>query len=257
MTNPSPSATETAGHLRFFLDFINHKFGWFLPSWSDLLKLIDHVAPQPIYASWLCRPRYFLPNIKTLPIDAGFNLDPDLIDSPPSSLIIDHLAGNPANLDKILAHKPFLIEDISLALGSKYQTKNLGSFAHLTVFQLGPNINLYFKPPKIKPVSFAQTLFHPIKYPVLITTKRFNLKEQISLYLKNQSISLAPPNRLLGYLKRVGQFIQNYPDYLNTNQIITRQLYRRYKKDYSLPAILPKAQPFFTFLPFLPPDLTE
>ncbi len=242
MTKPNSAFSS---HLRFFLDFINHKFAWVFPNYQTTFQLLRHLLPFPFYTNQLypLKLSFFSP----LPSDSSFNLDPNLAPLN-QTLLIDHFAGNPAHLDHVLSLKPFLIEDISLSLGSKWQNQNLGSFGLITLFQLGKNLDLFTQPPTLKTLDFSLNLLKLDSTPVILTTKRFQLFHQINLYLKNHPIP-PPPLSLLPLFKKIGHYIQNYPYTLNLNQLTIRRLYRQHKS-LSLPNIYPQALPFFTFLPY-------
>ena len=233
--------------LRFFLDFINHKFAWILPGYTAVFNLIEKLFPPPIYTSTLYPPQH--PTLHRIKPDLSFNLNPNLM-PPQSTIIIDHFAGNPANLDQVLSTKPYLIEDISFSLGSKWLSKNTGSFGLITLFQIGKNLDLFTQNPILQPINFPTTLTQKNNSPIILTTKRFQLAHQINLYLKHNPYP-PPTNPTLTLLQKIGRFIQNYPQQNNLNQLTIRRLYRQHK-NLNLPLIYPQSQPFFTFLPYKP-----
>ncbi len=80
-------------------------------------------------------------------IDESFNLDPDDIErhiTPQTKLIlVAHLQGNPADMDRILAvarrHKIRVLEDCAQSVGASYKGKPVGSMGDIGIYSLQLN----------------------------------------------------------------------------------------------------------------------
>ncbi len=247
------ASEELKANLFFLTSFLNKKFAYFLPNYQEAYSLIQAIFPnQPLvtssfYAQFIPPEKQKLFQISTA--GADFNLQSTFL--PPQGVaILDHFAGNPAKIDDF--QQPF-IEDISLSLGSQWQGKNCGSFGHLTLLQLGPNLSLYFNPPNLQLAESVKKYLHFSKYPVLVLTKRFQLRQKIELILKKAGFFSLPANQLLPQVEKIGRFIQNLPTYRHKNYLSIHHLYLKEKgvKNKQLPLIHQFAQPFFTFLPYL------
>ena len=80
----------------------------------------------------------------------SFNIDENKvekkIDEKTKAIIVTHLYGNPANIEKFVEiakkYKLFLIEDCTQAFGSKYNNKYVGGFGDAGCFSFSPNATL-------------------------------------------------------------------------------------------------------------------
>ncbi len=83
-------------------------------------------------------------------VDDNFNMDPDklkeAITDRTKAIIVVHLTGRPADMDRIMAianeHNLSIIEDAAQAVGAQYKGKTVGSFGDFGSFSLHPLKNL-------------------------------------------------------------------------------------------------------------------
>ncbi len=248
-----PASEEFKANLFFLTSFLNKKFAYFFPNYRQAYLLIQSLfSSKPLvissYYSLFIPPKHQA-TFEILPAGADFNLQP-FTPSSKGMPIMDHFSGNPAKVD---GFQPPFIEDISLSLGSQWRGKNCGSFGWITLFQLGPNLSLYFNSPNLQPAGAVKKYLHFSKYPVLVLTKRFQLRQKIELILKKANFSSLPTNQLLPQIKKIGHFIQNLPNYRQQNYLSAHRFYlqEKEKTNKQLPFIHQFGQPFFTFLPYL------
>ncbi len=246
---------EFQNNLFFLTSYLNKKFAYLLINYLQAYSLIHHLFPDSplllsqFYSQFI--PHHFLEqtSFKVLPTKEDFNLDP-LNLSKDGLPILDHFAGNPG---KITVYSPPFIEDISLSLGSQWQEKNIGSFGIITLLQLGPNLDLYFQELKINKAEKVKDYLNFLNYPVLLLTKRFQLRQKIEILLKKHPQWQSSLNlQTLNKIKKIGIIIHNLPHIRHQHYLQTRRFYLQFKKDpqKQLPLIHQLSQPLFLFLPY-------
>ncbi|MHA2283478.1 MAG: DegT/DnrJ/EryC1/StrS family aminotransferase, partial [Promethearchaeota archaeon] len=109
------------------------------------------IVPANTYiATWLAVSHIGARPVAVEPIEATYNLDPELIEAAITkdtrAMIPVHLYGQPADMDAIneIAQKYnlFVIEDAAQAHGARYNGKKVGSLGHAAGFSFYPSKNL-------------------------------------------------------------------------------------------------------------------
>ena len=95
-----------------------------LPSYvcASVLSAINYTGAKPVFAD--IEPK-------------GYNIDPESaankISKNTKAIIVPHMFGTPANLDKFLELNVPIIEDCAQAIGAEYKGKKVGSFGILSI----------------------------------------------------------------------------------------------------------------------------
>src|SRR5262252_1367457 len=94
-------------------------------TWPATANVIVHAGATPVFA-----------DVR----DSDLNIDPDrvaeLITDKTKAIVPVDLAGQPADLDPLMAHGIPLVEDAAHAAESEYRGRKIGSIAELTCFSL-------------------------------------------------------------------------------------------------------------------------
>jgi len=109
------------------------------------------IVPSNTYiATWLAVSQCGATPVPVEPIEATYNINPDLIEAaitPRTKLILPvHLYGQPADLDRILAiarkHTLMVLEDAAQAHGARYKGRRVGAHGDAVAWSFYPGKNL-------------------------------------------------------------------------------------------------------------------
>jgi dTDP-4-amino-4,6-dideoxygalactose transaminase len=94
-------------------------------TWPATANVVEHVGARPVFV-----------DVR----DGDLNIDPDLVREAVTehtkAIVPVDLAGQPADLDPLLAFGVPLVEDAAHAIGAEYRGRAVGSLAHSTCFSL-------------------------------------------------------------------------------------------------------------------------
>jgi len=231
------------GQLRFILSFVNHKFAFLTPNYQAAYRLVSRAlgitrlyTPSAVYQHWLQGLETNVPVVSGLP------------DKPRAWVVLNYLDHLELDLESL--DKSYLIEDVSLSLGGRWDNRRLGSLGVVTLIQLGDNLDILLSAKPRRLVSSDDKLLYDPNAPVLITTKRFKIREKLSFVLKHQPELRLAENRLKiinRRLAQLGQLIEQLPWLSHYNQLRLRRLYRL--PDRPTSRLHPKLTPYVTYIP--------